>query len=101
MIGIGIEEEDQTETWMEDAKKCVQQNSFETARAIYAHALSIYPLKKDIWLEAAFFEKENGTLESLEELLLKAVVHCPKSEALWLMGAKSKWGYTSGKITFI
>lgn len=27
----------------------------------------------------------------METLLQKAVAHCPKSEVLWLMGAKSKW----------
>jgi len=29
--------------------------------------------------------------EQLEQLLQKAVAHCPKAEVLWLMGAKSKW----------
>jgi pre-mRNA-processing factor 6 len=36
-------------------------------------------------------EKSHGTRESLEGLLQRAVAHCPKSEVLWLMGAKSKW----------
>ncbi len=29
--------------------------------------------------------------ETLEELLDQAVRHCPQTEVLWLMGAKSKW----------
>jgi pre-mRNA-processing factor 6 len=91
VIGIGIEEEDATENWMEDAENCTQQSAFECARAIYAHALSVYPTKKDIWMAAAYFEKEHGTRESFETLLQKAVSNCPKIETLWLMGAKSKW----------
>lgn len=63
----------------------------ECARAVYAYALSTFPSKKSIWLRAAYFEKTYGTRESLESLLQRAVAHCPKSEVLWLMGAKSKW----------
>lgn len=71
IIGIGIEEEDENENWMEDAENCIQQSSFEAARAIYAHALSVYPSKKDLWMAAAYFEKEHGTREGLETLLQK------------------------------
>lgn len=63
----------------------------ECARAVYAYALTTFPSKKSIWLRAAYFEKTYGTRESLETLLQRAVAHCPKSEVLWLMGAKSKW----------
>jgi len=51
----------------------------------------MFPEKKSIWIDAAHFEKDHGTRESLEELLQRAVKHCPKAEVLWLMGAKSKW----------
>jgi pre-mRNA-processing factor 6 len=78
VIGIGVDEEDQTETWMEDAESCAQQGSFECARAIYAHALLKYPMKRDLWLAAAYFEKDHGTKEMYEALLQKAVHHCPK-----------------------
>lgn len=71
--------------------QCAQQGAYECARAIYAHALSTFPSKKSIWLRAAYFEKNHGTRDSLEALLQRAVAHCPKSEVLWLMGAKSKW----------
>ena len=91
VIGIGIDEEDASETWTEDADNCNQQEAFECARAIYAHALTIYSGKKDLWMHAAYFEKEHGTRENLESLLQKAVAHCPKAETLWLMAAKSKW----------
>uniref|UniRef100_A0A672TAR7 Pre-mRNA-processing factor 6 n=1 Tax=Sinocyclocheilus grahami TaxID=75366 RepID=A0A672TAR7_SINGR len=91
VIGIGIEEEDCKHTWMEDADSCVSHGALECARAIYAHALQVFPSKKSVWLRAAYFEKNHGTRESLEALLQRAVAHCPKAEVLWLMGAKSKW----------
>ncbi|XP_044067679.1 pre-mRNA-processing factor 6 [Siniperca chuatsi] len=91
VIGIGIEEEDRKHTWMEDSDSCVAHGALECARAIYAHALQVFPSKKSVWLRAAYFEKNNGTRESLEALLQRAVAHCPKAEVLWLMGAKSKW----------
>lgn len=91
IIGIGVEDEDRKHAWMEDAETCATQGAYECARAIYAHALSMFPSKKSIWLRAAYFEKNHGTRESLEALLQRAVAHCPKAEVLWLMGAKSKW----------
>ncbi|XP_065063649.1 pre-mRNA-processing factor 6-like isoform X2 [Rhopilema esculentum] len=91
VIGIGVEEEDRKHTWMEDAESCAAHGAYECARAIYAHALAVFPSKKSIWLRAAYFEKNHGTRDSLESLLQNAVKHCPKAEVLWLMGAKSKW----------
>ena len=41
--------------------QCVANNAFECARAIYAHALSVFPSKKSVWLRAAHFEKNHGT----------------------------------------
>jgi len=91
VIGVGVEEEDRKDTWLEDAEAATTAGANECARAIYAHALSLFPSKKTIWLKAAFFEKAHGTRETLETLLQKAVGYCPKAEILWLMGAKSKW----------
>ena len=91
VIGIGIEEEDQLETWIEDAQSCQNEGAYECARAIYTHARKLHPTKKQLWLEAADFEKKHGTRDQLEELLTTAVVSCPKAEVLWLMLAKSKW----------
>jgi hypothetical protein len=63
----------------------------ETARAIYAHALSVFPGKKSIWRRAAQLEKSHGSREALDALLRKAVQYCPQAEVLWLMAAKEKW----------
>ncbi|XP_013148071.1 PREDICTED: pre-mRNA-processing factor 6 [Papilio polytes] len=91
IIGHGIDPEDQKHTWMEDAEACAHSGAYECARAIYGYALSVFPSKKSIWLRAAYLEKQHGSRASLEALLQRAVAHCPKSEVLWLMGAKSKW----------
>ncbi|EGF80860.1 hypothetical protein BATDEDRAFT_29905 [Batrachochytrium dendrobatidis JAM81] len=90
-IDIGIEEDDYKQTWIDDAEGCISRSAYATARAIYTHALKVFPNKKSVWRQAAFFEKAHGTRESLEELLQRAVRYCPQAEVLWLMGAKEKW----------
>lgn len=89
--GMGVEEEDRKRTWVGDASECLGRGSIETARALYAHALSVFPGKKSIWLKAAQLEKAHGTRESLDALLRRAVTFCPQAQVLWLMGAKEKW----------
>ena len=91
IIGDGIEEEDQLDTWLEDAQSCETEGAYECARTIYTLARKSHPAKRQLWLEAAAFEKKHGTREQLEELLSTAVTSCPKTEVLWLMLAKSKW----------
>ncbi|VDN50508.1 unnamed protein product [Dracunculus medinensis] len=111
VLGVGVEEEDRKHTWLEDAESFVARDAFECARAVYAHALLVYPNKKSIWFAAAHFERNHGTMcvdfffkghsqlgsvslsdsESYDQLLSKAVEKCPKAETLWLMYAKSKW----------
>jgi len=41
--------------------QCAVHGAYECARAIYTHALSVFPSKKSIWLKAAYFEKNHGT----------------------------------------
>ena len=74
VIGVGVDEEDRRDTWLEDAETCKNAKAYECARAVYAHALTVFPKKKSIWKEAAFFEKEHGSRESLEAVLQQAVV---------------------------
>ncbi|KAG0250987.1 hypothetical protein DFQ27_009106 [Actinomortierella ambigua] len=90
-IGMGIEEPDLKSTWMEDAESAIVHQSYDTARAIYAHALRTFPAKKSVWRRAILLEKAHGTKESLEELLARSITFCPHAEFLWLMGAKEKW----------
>ncbi|CAI7993815.1 Pre-mRNA-processing factor 6 [Geodia barretti] len=91
VISIGVEDEDRLDQWVEDAESCTAHEAYQCARAIHAHMLKVFPSKKNVWLRAAYFEKSHGSRQQLEELLQKAVAHCPKAEVLWLMGAKSKW----------
>ena len=60
--------------------------------------LTAYPRDDELWVEAAFFEKDHGTAESLDAHLQRAVRYCPRAETLWLMGAKSQWqrGHVDG-----
>nr|DAD29708.1 TPA_asm: hypothetical protein HUJ06_031176 [Nelumbo nucifera] len=90
-IGIGVEEEDRKRTWVADAEECKKRGSIETARAIYAHTLTVFLTKKSIWLKAAQLEKSHGTRKSLDALLRKAATYRPQAEVLWLMGAREKW----------
>eukprot|EP00128_Syssomonas_multiformis_P011821 Colp12_sorted_trinity150504_noHs@5512 len=90
-IGIGVEDEDRKRTWMTDAESLLSHGSIHCARAVYSHALTVFPGKKSIWLAAAHLEKQHGTREDLDQLLAQAVRRCPKAEVLWLMGAKEKW----------
>uniref|UniRef100_A0A0E0JGQ7 PRP1 splicing factor N-terminal domain-containing protein n=1 Tax=Oryza punctata TaxID=4537 RepID=A0A0E0JGQ7_ORYPU len=90
-IGIGVDDEDRKRTWVADAEECKKRGSIETARAIYAHALSVFVSKKSIWLKAAQLEKSQGTKESLYILLSKARTCNQHAEVLWLMSAKETW----------
>ncbi|KAJ0978125.1 hypothetical protein J5N97_013599 [Dioscorea zingiberensis] len=67
-IAIGVEEEDRKRTWVTDAKECMKRGSIEIARAIYAHALTVFLTKKSIWLKATQLKKSHGTRESLDAL---------------------------------
>lgn len=92
-IGQGVDAEDRMMTWLDDADVCLSRPtpSVVTARAIYAFALTQFPKKENVWLDAAQLEKAHGTRESMVELLREAVLQCPQAEILWLMAAKEKW----------
>jgi pre-mRNA-processing factor 6 len=90
-IAIGVEDEDRKRTWMDDAEARMANGCLETARAIYAHALTVFPNKKSLWLRVAHLEKNHGTKDALDAVLREATKSCPKSEVLWLMAAKEKW----------
>lgn len=86
-----VEDDDKKRTWMDDADSCMKRQCPETARAIYAHALSIFPTKKSVWKAACDLEKKFGTPATLEAMLKKSVEHCPTAEIMWLIYAKEKW----------
>eukprot|EP00824_Muranothrix_gubernata_P008289 TRINITY_DN20644_c0_g1_i1.p1 TRINITY_DN20644_c0_g1~~TRINITY_DN20644_c0_g1_i1.p1 ORF type:complete len:902 (-),score=169.07 TRINITY_DN20644_c0_g1_i1:931-3636(-) len=90
-VGLGVEDVDRKHTWVEDAEQALHNGAIECARAIFAHAATVFPGKKSIWLRAAHLEKQYGSPETLLKILEKAVKYCPKSEVLWLMAAKENW----------
>ena len=90
-IGIGVEDIDRKRTWMVDAEAATATQHYHCARAIYAHALSVFPTKKSFWRKSADLEKAHGTTESLEQVLMEAVKKCPTNEILWLFAAREKW----------
>lgn len=90
-LGWGLDEDDdRKDTWMDDAKMSVARGKYETARAIYAYALRVFPTSKTVWLAAVDLERNHGTKEALWNVLKKATEACPHSETLWLMRAKEK-----------
>lgn len=90
-IHMNVEDEDRYRTWIDDAESAQQRASVETARAIFAYALGVFPGKRALWQKAADLEKAHGTPEALEQLLKRAVTYCPQAESLWLRAAKEKW----------
>lgn len=78
VIERDVDPEDRKRTWKADAQACTDQGSVETARAIYKHALKVFPGKKSIWRAAARLEKMHGSRESLDELLSRATQYCPQ-----------------------
>jgi pre-mRNA-processing factor 6 len=90
-IGLNIEDEDRKSTWCEDAENALADGAIQTARAIYAHATTVFPEKQSLWLRLCHLEKKYGDAKSLEAVLEKSVRFCVNSEILWLMFAKHKW----------
>ncbi|KAI1812632.1 PRP1 splicing factor [Poronia punctata] len=91
-LGYGLDEDDdRKETWLEDARGSIDRGMYETARAIYAYALRVFPTSKTVWLAAADLERNYGKREDLWQVLEKAVNAVPHSEVLWMMLAKEKW----------
>ncbi|KAI1483063.1 hypothetical protein K445DRAFT_321100 [Daldinia sp. EC12] len=91
-LGYGLDEDDdRKDTWLDDARGSINRGMYETARAIYAYALRVFPTSKTIWLAAADLERNHGSKEDLWQVLEKAVNAVPRSEVLWMMLAKEKW----------
>lgn len=85
------EDDDRKEIFKDDAKASIARGKYETARAIYAYALRVFPTSRNLWLAAADLERTHGTKDALWRLLEKAVEACPQSEVLWLQLAREKW----------
>ena len=95
-VGMGVDPEDRLRTWAGDASGAKELGAIATARAILAHALSAFPSKRSLWMQAVELERSNGTKQSLDEVLAAASERLPRVEIFWLVRAKEKW--TSGDV---
>jgi pre-mRNA-processing factor 6 len=59
-IMMDVEEEDRESQWIEDAEIALREGYVETARAIYAFALRVFPKKEGLWWKAAELERSQG-----------------------------------------
>lgn len=85
------EDDDRKDIFKDDAKASIARGRYETARAIYAYALRVFPTNRPLWLAAVDLERTHGSKDALWKLLEKAVEACPQSESLWLQLAREKW----------
>lgn len=88
---VEIDEEDREKTWLEDARHFTERKSFVTARALYKHAVNVYPHKQHLWIKLIEFEKTNGTRERVVETMKQAIEACKEEDIFWLMYAKYEW----------
>lgn len=90
-LGFGVDEDDDRKLlFLEDSQASIARGKFETARAINAYALRVFPTSERLWKFATEFERNNSAEESELQLLEKACEACPSSVHLWLALAKAK-----------
>jgi pre-mRNA-processing factor 6 len=91
-LGYGIDEDDDRKSlFLSDAQASISRGKYETARAIYAYALRIFPTSEKLWRASTDFEKDHPSNESsYVQLLEKSTEACPSSVQLWLSLAKAK-----------
>lgn len=85
------EDDDRRDIWLEDAKNSSAHGRHAVARAILAHAVSIFKNSTTVWHASADLEKHHGSTEALLDVLEQAVRACPNSESLWLLYAREMW----------
>jgi pre-mRNA-processing factor 6 len=85
------EDDDRRDVWLEDAKNASARGRHMAARAILAHAVSIFPYSTTVWHASADLEKHHGSKEALLHIMERAVNACPNSESLWLLYARELW----------
>jgi pre-mRNA-processing factor 6 len=90
-IGQDVEDPDRLRTWTTDVKACLERTKVDTARAILQHALSFFPRKPQLWKQSVMLEKQNGSAESLDQVLAQACERLPQVEFFWLLRAKELW----------
>ncbi|KAI4124504.1 MAG: hypothetical protein LQ338_004767 [Usnochroma carphineum] len=96
-LSYGLDEDDdRKKLFMEDAQASISRGRYETARAIYAYILRLWPTSKSAWEASANLEKVHGKKEDLWNVLSKAVEAVPQADDLWIQYANEK--YLSGDV---
>jgi len=90
-IGKDVDDQDRYRTWSDDAQQALGRGSVATARAILSHALSTFPTKRGLWMQAVELERKHGTPTTLDEILAAASERLPRVEIFWLLRAKERW----------
>jgi pre-mRNA-processing factor 6 len=62
VVDTAVDERERKDTYHRDAAECIQRSSYETARAILQHALSVFPDSERTWRAMADLEKNHGAL---------------------------------------
>lgn len=92
VVGLGVEDEDRENTWRADASESAGRGCGVVAREVYAALTAAFPGEADAWLLAARHEKTHfKDASAMDEVLRRAVRHCPRGEVLWLTAAKERW----------
>lgn len=99
-IGLGVADADAEAIWTKDANALETKGRIAAARAVYDRLTRTYPMREDLWLTYADFERRVGESRRVRDVLSEAVNFCPKSVVPWLMLAKDEWkthGVESGR----
>ena len=103
-IGLDVDDTDRKRTFLADAEHAEEKGNMVLARAVYNHALAVFPKKKGVWLRAIAFERRSGAnSNAIEAMLSRAVIECPHCEILFLMLAREmdergcQWSSRSAK----
>ena len=89
--GLDDDDDDRKNLWIEEAKASTASSHFNTARAILAYCIRVFPTSRTVWTAAAQLEHDHGTKESLVQVLEKAVEAVPQSAPLWLQLARVRF----------
>lgn len=92
-LGFGLDEndEDNKRQFLEDSRASLSRGKPETAKAICAYCLRLYPTSRSAWNLALEIEKDHGTRDNYWQLLEKSIEAVPSSEELWTKLAREKW----------
>ena len=91
-LGYGLEEDDdRKQVFKEDAESVNARGHIETARAIYAYALRIFPTSSQLWSATVDLERDHGDKDRLIKALEQATIACEQNASLWMQLARQKW----------